>query len=87
MVLTGMLYRATSPFGAQKFPEATSFSTCFSSDNSVTRCRRRPFSFSSSFEPVCLFQLQPAVFFAPAVVSLLIDPGLFAGLADALMVG
>src|SRR5271165_3906339 len=43
--------------------------------------------FLQFFQPARLFQLQPAVLFAPAVVSLLIDPGLFAGLADALVVG
>ena len=31
--------------------------------------------------------LQSAVLFSPAVIGLLGDPGLFAGLADALMVG
>ena len=32
-----------APFGAYKFPEATSLSTCFSSDRSATRRFRRTF--------------------------------------------
>ena len=43
------LHRATSPLRAQKFPWATSRSTCFSSDNSATSRFNRVFSFSSSF--------------------------------------
>ena len=38
-----------APFGAYKFPEATSLSTCFSSDRSATRRLRRTFSRSRSF--------------------------------------
>ena len=37
------------PLGAYKFPEATSLSTCFSSDRSATRRFRRTFSRSRSF--------------------------------------
>ena len=43
------LHHATSPLRAQKFPRATSRSTCFSSDNSATSRFNRVFSFSSSF--------------------------------------
>ena len=38
-----------APFGAYKFPEATSLSICFSSDRSATRRFRRTFSRSRSF--------------------------------------
>ena len=38
-----------APFGAYKFPEATSLRTCFSSDRSATRRFRRTFSRSRSF--------------------------------------
>ena len=38
-----------APFGAYKFPEATSLSTCFSSNRSATRRFRRTFSRSRSF--------------------------------------
>ena len=38
-----------APFGAYKFPEATSFRICFSSDRSATRRFSRTFSRSSSF--------------------------------------
>jgi hypothetical protein len=55
VVLTGLLYRATSPFGAQKFPEATSFSTCFSGDNSVTRLPQTAVLFLQLFQPTRLF--------------------------------
>ena len=41
--------RLPAPFGAYKFPEARSFRTCLSSDNSATRRLSRVFSFSSSF--------------------------------------
>ena len=41
--------RLPAPFGAYKFPEAISFKTCFSSDNSATRRLSRRFSFSISF--------------------------------------
>ena len=43
------LDRLPAPFGAYKFPEATSLSTCFSSDRSATRRLRRTFSRSRSF--------------------------------------
>jgi hypothetical protein len=43
------LYCLPVPFGAYKFPEATSLSTCFSSDRSATRRLRRTFSRSRSF--------------------------------------
>lgn len=43
------LYCLPAPFGAYKFPEATSLSTCFSSDRSATRRLRRTFSRSRSF--------------------------------------
>jgi hypothetical protein len=42
-------YCLPAPFGAYKFPEATSLSTCFSSDRSATRRLRRTFSRSRSF--------------------------------------
>jgi hypothetical protein len=41
--------RLPAPLGAYKFPEATSLSTCFSSDKSATRRLRRTFSRSRSF--------------------------------------
>ena len=43
------LNRLPAPFGAYNFPEATSLSTCFSSDRSATRRFRRTFSRSRSF--------------------------------------
>lgn len=43
------LDRPPAPFGAYKFPAATSFRICFSSDRSATRRLRRTFSRSSSF--------------------------------------
>lgn len=43
------LDRPPAPFGAYKFPEATSLSTCFSSDRSATSRLSRMFSRSSSF--------------------------------------
>ena len=49
ILLPDAFNRLTAPFGAYKFPEATSFSTCFSSDRSVTRRLRRTFSRSKSF--------------------------------------
>src|ERR1039458_263221 len=49
MMPSGMLYRPTPPFRAQKLASATSFKTCFSSDSSVTSRRKRAFSFSSCF--------------------------------------
>jgi hypothetical protein len=49
ILLPDALYRLPAPFGAYKFPEATSLSTCFSSDRSATRRFRRTFSRSSSF--------------------------------------
>jgi tRNA threonylcarbamoyl adenosine modification protein YeaZ len=39
----------SAPFGAYKFPEATSLRTCFLSDRSATRRFRRTFSRSRSF--------------------------------------
>jgi hypothetical protein len=41
--------RLPAPLGAYKFPEATSLSTCFSSDRSATRRLSRTFSRSRSF--------------------------------------
>jgi hypothetical protein len=41
--------RLPAPFGAYKFPEATSLSNCFSSDKSATSRLRRMFSRSRSF--------------------------------------
>ena len=49
ILLSNALDRPPAPLGAYKFPEATSFSTCFSSDRSATRRLRRTFSRSSSF--------------------------------------
>jgi len=47
--LARMPDRATPPPGAQKFPAATSFKICFSSDSSATSRFSLLFSFSSSF--------------------------------------
>jgi hypothetical protein len=47
--LSNAFYRLPAPLGAYKFPEATSLSTCFSSDRSATRRLRRTFSRSRSF--------------------------------------
>ena len=41
--------RLPTPFGAYKFPEAISFSTCFSSERSATSRLSRAFSRSRSF--------------------------------------
>ena len=49
ILFSDALYRLSAPFGAYKFPEATSLSTCFSSDRSATRRLRRTFSRSRSF--------------------------------------
>jgi len=49
VLLPDGFYRLPAPFGAYKFPEATSLSTCFSSDRSATRRFRRTFSRSRSF--------------------------------------
>ena len=65
------LNRLPAPFGAYKFPEATSLSTCFSSDRSATRRFRRTFSRSRSFICLAWLNLQPTVFLAPAIIALL----------------
>jgi hypothetical protein len=44
-----MIDALTATGGAQKFPEAASFKTSFSSVRSGTALRSRSFSFSSSF--------------------------------------
>ena len=49
VLLPDAFYRLSAPFGAYKFPEATSLSTCFSSDRSATSRLRRTFSRSRSF--------------------------------------
>lgn len=49
ILLPNAFYSLPAPLGAYKFPEATSFSTCFSSDRSATRRLRRTFSRSRSF--------------------------------------
>ena len=49
VLLTDPRNRLSAPFGAYKFPEEMSFSTCFSSESSATRRLSRMFSFSSSF--------------------------------------
>ena len=49
ILLPDALYSLPAPFGAYKFPEATSLSTCFSSDRSATKRLRRTFSRSNSF--------------------------------------
>ena len=49
VLLPNALDSLPAPFGAYKFPEATSLSTCFSSDRSATRRLRRTFSRSRSF--------------------------------------
>ena len=47
--LADALDRLSAPFGAYKFPEATSFRICFSSERSATSRFRRTFSRSKSF--------------------------------------
>jgi hypothetical protein len=49
VLLSNALDCLAAPLGAYKFPEATSLSTCFSSERSATRRFRRTFSRSSSF--------------------------------------
>jgi hypothetical protein len=49
VLLPNALDSLPASLGAYKFPEATSVSTCFSSDRSATRRLRRTFSRSSSF--------------------------------------
>ena len=49
VLLPDSLDRLPAPFGAYKFPAATSFRICFSSDRSATRRFRRTFSRSRSF--------------------------------------
>jgi hypothetical protein len=48
-----------TPLRAEKFPEATSFSTCFSSDNSATNRFNREFSFSRSFSRLACSSFSP----------------------------
>jgi hypothetical protein len=49
ILLPNPLDRLPAPFGAYKFPEAISFSTCFSRERSATSRFSRAFSFSRSF--------------------------------------
>ena len=49
ILLPNAFNRLPAPLGAYKFPDATSLSTCFSSDRSATRRLRRTFSRSRSF--------------------------------------
>jgi hypothetical protein len=49
VLLPNALDSLPAPLGAYKFPEATSLSTCFSSDRSATKRLRRTFSRSRSF--------------------------------------
>ena len=49
ILLLDALNRPPAPFGAYKFPDATSFRICFSSDRSATSRFRRTFSRSKSF--------------------------------------
>ena len=49
VLIPDAFYRLPAPLGAYKFPDATSLSTCFSSDRSATRRLSRTFSRSSSF--------------------------------------
>ena len=49
VIVSKKIDRLQAKFGAYKFPEEISFSTCFSSDRSATSRFSRTFSFSSSF--------------------------------------
>jgi hypothetical protein len=49
VLLTSPRNRLPAPFGAYKFPEEISLSTCFSRDRSATSRFSRAFSFSKSF--------------------------------------
>ncbi len=49
VLLPNAFNRLPAPLGAYKFPDATSLSTCFSSERSATRRFRRTFSRSKSF--------------------------------------
>src|ERR1035438_9593122 len=59
VLLPRTLHRATTPLRAYKFPEATSFSTCFSSDSSATNRFSREFSFSRSFSRLACSSFGP----------------------------
>jgi hypothetical protein len=49
IILPDPLDCLSAPFGAYKFPDATSFRICFSSDRSATSRFRRTFTRSRSF--------------------------------------
>jgi hypothetical protein len=63
-----ILDRPPAPCGAYKFPEATSLSTCFSSDRSATTLEPDVLSLKL-FHPLRLINFKATVFLAPPVIA------------------